>query len=112
MHDVVLATDNNAAFNINLGKLVVGTLRYSDGNWYFSYSNEFKAQDHILPLANFPSKDKKYCSRELWPFFTSRIPSNTQLQIENDKQKENLVSLLQKFGRRTVSNPYELCPIL
>ena len=93
--DVVLAADNDAAFSINLGKMFVGTLRYSDGIWHFCYSNEFKAQNRILPLANFPSKDKEYSSRELWPFFTSRIPSNAQLQIEKGKPRENIVSLLQ-----------------
>ena len=110
-HDVILAADNDATFNINLGKLLVGTLLYSDGMWYFSYSNEFKMQSRILPLANFPSKDKEYSARELWPFFASRIPSNAQLQIEKDKPQEDIVTLLQKFGRRTVANPYELCPV-
>ena len=109
--DVVLAAESEAAFNVNLGKLLVGTLLYSDGIWRFRYSDEFKAQDRILPLANFPSKDKEYRSRELWPFFTSRVPSNAQLQLAKDKPQENIVTLLQKFGRRTVANPYELCPV-
>lgn len=110
-NDVILATDNDAAFNINLGKLFVGTLLYSNGIWHFKYSDEFKMQDRVLPLTNFPLKDKEYSARELWPFFTSRIPSNAQLQIEKEKPKENLVTLLQKFGRRTVTNPYELHPV-
>ena len=111
-NDVVLAADNDATFNINLGKLLVGTLLYSDGMWHFSYSDEFKIQNRVLPLANFPSKDKEYSARELWPFFASRIPSNAQLQIEKDKPQENIVTLLQRFGRRTVANPYELYPVL
>ncbi|MDE6340666.1 MAG: HipA N-terminal domain-containing protein [Muribaculaceae bacterium] len=107
-HDIVLAPENEAIFNINLGKLLVGILLYSDGMWYFSYSDEFKNQHRITPLANFPSKDKEYSARELWPFFASRIPSNAQLQIGKDKPQDNIVTLLQKFGRRTVANPYEL----
>lgn len=110
--DVILAASSSAAFNINLGKLLVGTLLYSDGTWHFSYSDEFKLQNRVLPLANFPSKDKEYSARELWPFFASRIPSNTQLQIEKNKPQEDIVTLLQRFGRRTVANPYELSPIL
>lgn len=110
--DVVLASDDDATFNVNLGKLLVGTLLYSDGLWHFSYSNDFKIQNRIAPLANFPSKDKEYTTRELWPFFTSRIPSNAQLQIEKDTPTEDLVTLLMKFGRKTVANPYELCPVL
>lgn len=111
-NDVVLAADDDAKFRINLGKLLVGTLLYSGGMWYFSYSNEFKNQNGVLPLANFPSKDKEYSARELWPFFASRIPSNAQLQIDKNKPQENIVTLLQKFGRRTITNPYELCPVL
>ncbi|MDO5488873.1 MAG: HipA N-terminal domain-containing protein [Bacteroidaceae bacterium] len=111
-NDVVLAADDDAKFRINLGKLLVGTLLYSGGMWYFSYSNEFKNQNGVLPLANFPSKDKEYSASELWPFFASRIPSNAQLQIDKNKPQENIVTLLQKFGRRTITNPYELCPVL
>ena len=69
-NDVVLAADNDATFNINLGKLLVGTLLYSDGMWHFSYSDEFKIQNRVLPLANFPSKDKEYSRGsvgERWP---------------------------------------------
>lgn len=111
-NDMVLATEDDATFNVNLGKLLVGTLLYSAGVWYFSYSNEFKLQNRILPLANFPSKDKEYSTRDLWPFFASRIPSNAQLQIEKDKPKEDVVTLLRRFGRRTVTNPYELFPVM
>lgn len=111
-NDMVLATEDDATFNVNLGKLLVGTLLYSAGVWYFSYSNEFKLQNRVLPLANFPSKDKEYSTRDLWPFFASRIPSNAQLQIEKDKPKEDAVTLLRRFGRRTVANPYELFPVM
>ena len=110
--DVFLASGEDATFNLSLGKLLVGTLQYSAGLWQFRYSPEFQQQSRIAPLANFPSKDRQYTTRELWPFFTSRIPSNTQLQIEKSQPKENLVSLLIKFGRRTVANPYELFPVL
>lgn len=109
---VFAAAGEDAEFNVKLGKLLVGTLMYSDGMWYFNYSNEFKSQNRILPLSNFPTKDKEYSARELWPFFASRIPSNSQLQIEKDKPQESIVTLLRKFGRRTVANPYELLPVL
>ena len=33
------------------------------------------------------------------------------LQIEKDKPKEDAVTLLRRFGRRTVANPYELFPV-
>ena len=108
--DIVLATEEDATFHVYLDKLQVGILLYANGMWHFRYSDEFRAQDRIQPLANFPSKNKEYSARELWPFFVSRIPSNAQLQIEKEQPRESLVKLLQKFGRRTVANPYVLRP--
>ena len=110
--DMVLAAEDDATFNVNLGKLLVGTLLYSDGMWYFNYSNEFKMQKRILPLANFPNKDKEYSTKDLWPFFASRIPSNAQLQLDKNQPKHDMVTLLRQFGRRTITNPYELAPVL
>lgn len=110
-NEMVLTPDNDATFHVNLGRLFVGTLLYSDGIWYFNYSDEFKLQNRILPLANFPSKEKEYSAKELWPFFASRIPSNAQLQLDKDTPQEDIVTLLRRFGRRTVANPYELLAV-
>ena len=41
-NDVILVPNDDVAFNVNLGKLLVGTLSFSDGQWHFSYSDEFK----------------------------------------------------------------------
>ena len=109
--NMILAPDDDATFNITLGKVLVGTLLYSDGVWRFSYSEEFKSQKHILPLTNVPSKEKTYSTRELWPFFASRIPSNAQMQIDKNNAEEDIVSLLRRFGGRTIANPYELSPV-
>lgn len=109
--EMVLTPDNEATFLVNLGRLLVGTLFYSEGIWYFSYSDEFKLQNRILPLTNFPSKEKEYSAKELWPFFASRIPSNAQLQIGKDMPQEDVVTLLRRFGKRAVANPYELCAV-
>ena len=111
-NEVLLNADEDAVFNISLGRLLIGTLLYSDKMWYFKYSDEFKLQNKILPLANFPSVDKEYSARELWPFFASRIPSNAQLQLDRNNPQEDIVTLLQKFGRRTVANPFELHPVI
>jgi len=109
--DVYMSSEANAAFNINLGKLFVGTLEYSEGTWKFSYSDPFKMQKDISPLVNFPSKDKVYIAKDLWPFFASRIPSNAQLQISKESTaKESIVDLLKKHGRKTIANPFELFP--
>ena len=109
--DMVLNAEKDAAFNVSLGKLTVGTLLYSGGVWQFSYSEEFKQQSRIVPLSNFPAKDKTYRDSELWPFFASRIPSSSQLQLDKDAPREDLVTLLRKFGRRTITTPFEVVPV-
>ncbi len=93
-------------FDLLLGTLLVGTLVYSSGIWTFSYSDEFKKQDETSPLVNFPQKDKVYESDQLWPFFASRLPGNAQL--EQEASKEDIVSLLKKYGKHVITNPYVL----
>lgn len=99
-----------ADFILTLNKLEVGTLSYVDNMWSFSYSEEFKMQNDILPLVNFPTVNKKYSSNELWPFFVSRIPSRAQLQFKGNSVKKDLVTLLKDYGRKTIANPYVLIP--
>lgn len=99
-----------ADFILILDKLEVGTLSYADNVWIFSYSEEFKRQRDILPLVNFPTVDKEYTSNELWPFFVSRIPSRAQLQAPKGTERQDLVSLLKSYGRKTITNPYQLIP--
>jgi len=64
-----------------------------------------------VPLSNFPAKDKTYITHELWAFFASRIPSTSQLQLDKDVPREDLVTLLRKFGRRTIATPFEVVPV-
>lgn len=93
-------------FDLLLGTLLVGTLIYSGGVWSFFYSEEFKKQEKASPLVNFPQKDKVYESDQLWPFFASRLPGNAQLGQE--ASKDDIVTLLQKYGRHVITNPYVL----
>lgn len=93
-------------FDLLLGTLLVGTLVYSNGVWKFSYSDDFKKQGKTAPLVNFPLKDKVYESSQLWPFFASRLPGNAQL--EHDPSKDDILTLLQKYGRQVITNPYVL----
>ena len=92
-------------FDLKLGSLLVGTLLYNGNIWQFSYSEEFKNANSI-PLVNFPSKDKVYESSQLWPFFASRLPGNAQLDA--DSSRDDIVILLQKYGRHVITNPYVL----
>jgi hypothetical protein len=63
--------------------------------------------------------NREYVSEELPPFFESRLPGITQPQVEaflrNQKNEqinevETKVALLKKFGRLSITNPFELQP--
>lgn len=104
---VVQTDKGTASFHVMLRNMVVGILEYNQGIWKFEYSEKFRDQKEIVPLANFPCKDKVYTTKELWPFFASRIPSSAQLQTK--ETNTDVIQMLSKYGRRTIANPYELC---
>jgi HipA-like protein len=110
-----LTPDNlKAQFILTYNKLVIGYLSINNAEWSFEYSDEFKSQNEILPLSNFPDKNLVYSSKELWPFFASRIPSAAQLERKALASKEvlesNEVNLLRKYGQKTITNPFVLQP--
>jgi HipA-like protein len=102
-----------ANFELSYKDLKIGNLSIKNGKWFFAYFDDFKKQKHLLPMIDFPDVNKVYESEELWPFFASRIPSQAQLDLKsiNVKNKidaENEVSLLEQFGKRTITNPFLL----
>lgn len=94
-------------FDLMLGTLLVGVLLYEDGVWSFSYSDAYKAQDKYEPLVNFPNLDQEYKSDQLWPFFASRLPGVSELK-ENERESTDILTLLKKYGRHVITNPYKL----
>lgn len=112
-HELVVSPDTQADFALFLGDLLVGELKASGGKWQFEYSEEFKQAPELRPLVEFPDVDKVYENDELWQFFTSRIPSTLQPEVEGVLRKEGIddddvVALLKRFGARTISNPFQL----
>lgn len=102
-----------AEFKLFLDELLVGTLSVADSLWKWEYSSEFKKQDELRPLVDFPDVDKIYESKELWQFFVMRIPSPEQAEVEEILKREHIreddaVSLLKRFGERTIANPFRL----
>lgn len=97
-------------FSLMYKNLAIGMLTLDNGEWIFEYSEDFKHQHNIAPLANFPTLNKVYRSNELWPFFASRIPSLNQLEIRNERIEKNEATLLKKYGTRTITNPFVLTP--
>jgi HipA-like protein len=103
----------SARFLLKYGDLLIGTLSVADGIWKFEYSEEFKQHDVLRTIVEFPDLNKIYESPELWQFFASRIPSLEQAEVEEILRRENIseddaVRLLQRFGQRTIANPFEL----
>lgn len=105
----------SVAFELKYKDLLIGVLEYSkDKNaWNFSYSEEFKSQNKIAPIPSFPSTDKVYEETQLWSFFTSRIPDNvTKLDAKTNLNKNfNLADLLKAYGKKTITNPFDLSVI-
>lgn len=102
-----------AKFFLKLDGLLVGTLSVEDSLWTFEYSQQFRQFDVLRPIVEFPDVNKTYKSSELWQFFASRIPSPEQAEVAEILRREHIeeddaVSLLKKFGQRTVANPFHL----
>ncbi len=100
-----------AVFDLSYQDILIGVLTYQNKVWAFEYSDQFKQQTSIKPLIGFPDINRIYKSEELLPFFASRIPSIQRLKIQNmiDKDDElDEVTLLKKFGKKSITNPYQL----
>lgn len=106
---------SKGVFHLYNGKLLIGTLIYDGENWSFKYSDEFKEESHIIPVIDFPDRDKEYTSKDLWPFFATRIPTlNQPYHFKKIKkaniQEDDSVELLKLFGKETITNPFTLTP--
>jgi HipA-like protein len=102
-----------AHFVLTYKKITIGYLTHEDGVWKYEYSKEFKKQNKISAIIDFPQKEKKYEDNQLWPFFSHRIPGLGQPKIKEIIKEENIdpansIDLLGRFGERTISNPFVL----
>lgn len=105
--------NENGKFELLFEGKLVGTLEFKLDKWIFEYSEEFKKNQFVLPLIDFPDRNKKYEFDDLMPFFATRIPNLNQPyhEIKLKKlagDKTNLVSLLKIFGEKSINNPFEL----
>lgn len=110
LSNIVIST---AKFNLSYKDLNIGLLEFSPSNdsWSFRYSEEFKTQNTIAPIISFPDTSKTYHGKELWSFFSSRIPDNVGSSSSESKSKpENkaLIDLLKSYGQKTITNPFDL----
>lgn len=106
------SSSNDALFHLKYNDRIIGILSYNNNEWHFEYTETFKMLN-LAPLSNFPEVDKHYVSESLWPFFATRIPSFNQPFYDKKITKANAnkndsVDLLKLFGKRTITNPYQL----
>lgn len=113
-YQVLLPESEKVKFKLKLDHKEVGILYCENGKWHFKYSEQFKplSKDYNL-IGGFPDINKTYASTYLWPFFQIRIPGLKQPAIQEIITKEHIdqddeVELLKRFGKKTISNPYEL----
>ncbi len=107
-----------ACFSLKYEGKIIGYLSYRNETWQFTYSEEFKKAPFVPPLINFPKLSKIYESKELFPFFITRIPTKNQpwrkkkehALKQKGELKTDLVSLLKMFGEKTINNPFILTP--
>lgn len=90
----------------------IGKLTYKNGLWRFEYTDIAKDKK-IRHIAGFPHFNKVYESKDLWPFFLTRIPSMARKRIKQKAQREgvgedDLLELLKLFGTNSFTNPYKL----
>jgi len=110
-----LETPQNEKLDMRLEykALIVGKLLLKDGKWIFEYSDEFKTQNEIPAIPDFPDKFKTYSNEHLFPFFMQRIPGTSQPKVREEIEKEkinatNVAELLRHFGKISISNPFRL----
>lgn len=111
--DLMTPVEAKEEFTLKYKDVVVGYLRVNNGSWTFQYSDEFKTQENLNILVDFPDMGKVYEAEHLWPFFAHRIPGLGQPQVQEIIEKEKLnkkseVALLKRFGQYTITNPFEL----
>ncbi len=100
MNDVV-------AYKVVLDNMLVGILYRENCYWVYEYSEQFKRQTKYRPIVNFSNKEKKYVSKELFPFFTSRVPGKGQLKLKKEENCD-IDTLLKKYGEHSATNPFAL----
>lgn len=114
--DIQTPKNETVEFKLTYKRLLIGFLKLDKGVWSFHYSEDFKSQDVIKPLLDFPNLETVYKSEALYPFFLERIPSTKQPKVqkvikENKINPKNEVDLLKFFGIETISNPFSLLSI-
>lgn len=100
--------------NIFVGVLLYDSLNkiLNDKPWSFYYSDEFKKQNQLSLLLEFPDVNMIYVSKDLFTIFKSRIPPPNRTDILQERTKKGIedddISMLIHFGHRCITDPFVL----
>lgn len=94
------------------GMIPVGTLSRDGEEFVFAYDPKFIRRTDLPPISTFPDKTKEYRSAVLWPVFEVRLPPLGRPDIASRVEAEKIdthdvLELLAKVGRKTLTTPYE-----
>jgi HipA-like protein len=91
----------------------IGTLWQEGADFCFRYDDAFVALPNAEPISAFPDLHQEYRSRDLWPFFSIRIPPAARSDVHEAMDRLGLrpdqtLEVLGKLAKRSISNPYRL----
>jgi hypothetical protein len=78
----------HAKFLLKYAGLLIGGLSIQYGRWLFEYSDDFRRNEVLRPIVEFPDINRTYEGRELWQFFASRIPSPARAEVAEILERE------------------------
>ena len=94
------------------GRSLVGRLSQEKSEEKSEFVFRYDPGYHREPISAFPDLDKEYRSRELWPFFSARIPPIDREDMREAIAAFNIksdqpIEILGKVARFSVTSPYE-----
>lgn len=80
--------------------------------FHFRYLPAF-AEQRLAPLPGLPDLDREYWSKDLWAFFTERIPDTRRPEIEALLRSRRInrydpLQMLAELGGRSITDPFEI----
>ena len=87
---------------------LIGRLSCEQGEYVFRYEPSYEG----APISAFPNMEQVYRSKNLWPFFATRIPPLDREDVRNainerELREDQTIEILGSVARVSVANPYE-----
>lgn len=91
---------------------LVGRLSQEKGEEQSEFVFRYDPDYHKEPISDFPYLDREYRAKNLWPFFSARIPPIDREDIREaikalNIQSDQPLEILGKVARVSITSPYE-----